>query len=88
MNNGIFPKWVIIWHAALFAIIFSFVSLSFKKNGAIKGPTAPINIDVKPPTMPTEKKLKSFGIFLMNYYLQKQEKFGQIILNHLMRQKI
>ena len=55
MNNGIFPKWVIIWHAALFAIIFSFVSLSFKKNGAIKGPTAPINIDVKPPSMPTEK---------------------------------
>ena len=55
MNNGIFPKWVIIWHAALFAIIFSFVSLSFKKNGAIKGPTAPINIDVKPPIMPTEK---------------------------------
>ena len=50
-----FPKWVIIWHAALFAIIFSFVSLSFKKNGAIKGPTAPINIDVKPPIMPTEK---------------------------------
>ena len=68
MNNGIFPTWVIIWHAALFAIIFSFVSLSFKKNGAIKGPTAPINIDVEPPIMPTEKKLNSFlDFFFLRY---------------------
>ena len=68
MNNGIFPIWVIIWHAALFAIIFSFVSLSFKKNGAIKGPTAPINIDVKPPIMPMEKKLNLFADFFFLRY--------------------
>ena len=68
MNNGIFPTWVIIWHAALFAIIFSFVSLSFKKNGAIKGPTAPINIDVKPPIMPMEKKLNLFADFFFLRY--------------------
>ena len=68
MNYGIFPICVIIWHAALFAIIFSFVSLSFKKNGAIKGPTAPINIDVKPPIMPMEKKLNRFADFFFLRY--------------------
>ena len=54
MNNGIFPKWVIIWHVALFAIIFSFVKFIVQEKWAI-GSTAPMNIDVKPPIMPTEK---------------------------------
>ena len=44
--------WVIAWQAALFAIIFSLVNSWFKKNGAIRGPVAPINIDANPLILP------------------------------------
>ena len=53
MNNGIFVQCVIIWHAALFAIIFSFKRSLLRKKGAIKGPVAPIKIELNPLIAPT-----------------------------------
>ena len=49
--------WLIAWQTALLAIIFSFVSFPFRKNGAISGPVAPINTVVNPLITPTPKKL-------------------------------
>ena len=55
---------VIICPAALFAIIFSFLKLPFKKNGAISGPVAPINIELIPLIPPTLiKEADSFFFF-------------------------
>ena len=62
---------MIVWHAALFAIILSFDSLLFKKNGAISGPVAPINIELIPlipPTKVKESLLVSFFSFFKNKY--------------------
>ena len=44
---------MIVWQAALFAIIFSFVKLLLKKKGAIRGPVAPTNIEARPLIRPT-----------------------------------
>ena len=66
-------QWVIIWHAALFAIIFSLVRLLFKKNGAIRGPVAPTKTDAKPlipPTLTNDFDIFSFlGPFKKRYQI-------------------
>jgi len=63
INNGIFVKCVIVWHAALLAMIFSFNKFLFKKKGAIKGPVAPIKIELIPLMPPTQVKELSFFSF-------------------------
>ena len=75
MNSGIFVKWVIIWQAALLAIIFSLVRVLFKKNGAIRGPVAPTKIDANPLILPTLTNdfdiFSFFGPFKNRYQIIK-----------------
>ena len=53
---GIFPKWLIAWQTALFAIIFSLLNFPFRKKGAISGPVAPIKTVHNPLKVPAQKK--------------------------------
>ena len=63
IKRGILVRWVIICPAALFAIIFSFLKLLFKKNGAMSGPVAPTNIELIPLMPPTLMKEANFFFF-------------------------